>query len=182
MAMKQGVIIKEKEGKQIQQDHVIWCFNPRWMDQHFKSLFGREKAKDHDKKRDHTTFYPKYMNCDEQLKSFVHQENPLLLNQRLTIQQGLFLCPGNAGQPFLGNLQAMKGWEDEENVYKLRLELTDSERPVFVGMLRRMNLSEAALFPGLDGFARSLGEHLLHFNELLNDPDFDEQLKDLTRP
>jgi hypothetical protein len=49
-------------------------------------------------------------------------------------------------------------------------------------MLKRMNLSSAALFPGLDGFARSLGEHLFHFDELLKDPDFDELLKDLTRP
>jgi hypothetical protein len=170
-----------KEGKK-QKDHAIWCFNPKWMDKHFKRLFGKEKAKEHDKKRDHTTFYSLYMNCDEDVKSFVHQENPLLLNERLTIQQGLFLCPGNAGQSFLENLHAMDGWTSEEHVYKLRLVLTDAERVEFARMLKRMNLSSAALFPGLDGFARSLGEHLFHFDELLKDPDFDELLKDLTRP
>jgi hypothetical protein len=152
------------------------------MNAHFETLFGRREAKEHDKKRDRTTFYSLYMNCDEAVRSFVHQENPVLLNERLTIQQGLFLCPGNAGQSFRENLQAMDGWTSEKYVYKLRLVLTDTERVEFARMLKRMNLSEAALFPGLDGFARSLGEHLFHFDELLKDPDYDELLKDLTRP
>jgi hypothetical protein len=29
-----------------------------------------------------------------------------------------------------------------------------------------MNLSSAALFPGLEGFAKSMGEHILHFRRL----------------
>jgi len=150
-----------KEGER-EKHHVIWCFNPKWMDKHFKTLFGEEKAQKHDKTRDDTTFAPIYMNR-ECVKSFVNQENPFLLNERLTIQQGIFLCPGNAGQSFLCNLQAMEGWESENNVYKLRLELDHTKRGEFARMLKRMNLSEAALFPGLDGFARSLGEHLLHY-------------------
>jgi FRG domain len=153
MAIKEG----EKE-----KDHAIWCFNSDWMDTHFKRLFGLKKAKEHDKKRTDTTFTSIYNNT----KSFVHQENPLLLNERLTIQQGVFLCPGNARQPFQKNLCEMEGWNSRNNVCKLRLVLTREERAVFVKMLKRMNLNEAALFPGLDGFARSLGEHLRHFNEL----------------
>ena len=153
-----------KEGEK-QKDHVIWCFNPSWMDTHFETLFGKIKAQEHDKERTDKTFVPIYMPCDN-VKSFVHQENPFLLNERLTIQQGLFLCPGNTGQPFLENLCAMDGSKSEDNVYKLRLKLTHTERAVFARMLKRMNLSSAALFPGLDGFARSLGEHLFHFNEI----------------
>jgi hypothetical protein len=150
-----------KEGKQ-QKAHTIWCFNSDWMDTHFKRLVGEEKAQEHDEKRSDTTFTSIYMKA----KSFVHQENPFLLNERLTIQQGLFLCSGNAGRPFLKNLRAMNGWKSGKNVYKLRLVLTPKERAEFARMLKRMNLSSAALFPGLDGFARSLGEHLLHFNEV----------------
>jgi hypothetical protein len=150
-----------KEGKQ-QKAHAIWCFNSDWMDKHFKRLVGEEKAQEHDEKRSDTTFTSIYMEA----KSFVHQENPFLLNERLTIQQGLFLCPGNAGQPFIKNLRAMNGWKSGKNVYRLRLVLTPKERAEFARMLKRMNLSSAALFPGLDGFARSLGEHLLHFNEV----------------
>jgi hypothetical protein len=153
MAIKEG----EKE-----KDHAIWCFNSDWMDIHFKRLFGLKKVKEHDKKRTDTTFTSIYNNT----KSFVHQENPLLLNERLTIQQGVFLCPGNARQPFLKNLCEMEGWNSKNNVCKLRLVLSHEERAVFGKMLKRMNLNEAALFPGLDGFARSLGEHLRHFNEL----------------
>ena len=157
MAIKEG----EKE-----KDHVIWCFNPRWMDKHFKTLFGEEKAREHDEERSDTTFTSVYMKA----KSFVHQENPYLLNERLTIQQGIFLCPGNTGQPFLDNLHAMDEWNSGKNVYKLRLELTPAKRGEFARMLKRMNVSEAALFPGLDGFARSLGEHLLHYYKTYVDP------------
>ena len=109
---------------------------------------GEEKVKDHNKKRDDTTFHPIYMNCDEDVKSFVHQENPLLLNERLTIQQGLFLCPGNAAQPFLKNLKEMDGWNSEKNVYKLRLVLTHAKRTEFARMLKSMNLSSASIVPG----------------------------------
>src|SRR5262249_44586262 len=139
----------------------------------------RDTRDEYNKKIEDTTCNPIYMNCDEDLKSFVHQENPLLLNERLTIQQGLFLCPGNAAQPFLKNLKEMDGWNSEKNVYKLRLVLTHAKRTEFARKLKSMNLSSAALFPGLDGFARSLGEHLFYFDELLKDPDSDELLKGL---
>jgi FRG domain-containing protein len=145
------------------EDNTLYCL--ALMQHHGEKLFGKIKAEEHDKERTDKTFVPMYMPCDH-VKSFVHQENPFLLNERLTIQQGLFLCPGNTGQPFLENLCAMDGSKSEDNVYKLRLKLTHTERAVFARMLKRMNLSSAALFPGLDGFARSLGEHLFHFNEI----------------
>jgi FRG domain len=33
-----------KEGKK-QKDHAIWCFNPSWMDKHFKTLFGKKRPR-----------------------------------------------------------------------------------------------------------------------------------------
>jgi hypothetical protein len=51
-------------------------------------------------------------------------------------------------------------------ILKLVLDLDLEKLVQFVGRLRRMNVNSAVLFPGLDGFARSLGEQLIHFREL----------------
>jgi hypothetical protein len=67
------------------------------------------------------------------------------------------------------NLKAMLGWDLEGNVVKLRLDL-DKERAVeFARNLKSMNLSFAALFPGLEGFSRSIGQQIFHYNDLAND-------------
>jgi hypothetical protein len=97
---------------------------------------------------------------------FVYHENPLHLNERLTIQQGVFLCPGDISSSFLDNLLAMSGWESEKNIVKVRLTLDGGQVRRFAKTLKGMNLGSAALFPDLDGFARSLGEHLLHYEDL----------------
>jgi ribosome recycling factor len=41
-----------------------------------------------------------------------------------------------------------------------KVTLKRDRRLVFLKELRRMNIHEASLFPGLDGFARSLGDKL----------------------
>lgn len=43
---------------------------------------------------------------------------------------------------------------------------TQPDLVMFTGQLKKMNLSSAALFPGLEGFAKSLGERILHFRQL----------------
>ena len=60
----------------------------------------------------------------------------------------------------------MNGWESEKNVVKLALDLNSNHVLEFAEKLRWMNLSSAALFPGLEGFTKSSGEHILHFRQL----------------
>jgi hypothetical protein len=99
-------------------------------------------------------------------KKFVLHDNPLRLNQRLSIQQGIFLCPATVSSSFLSNLKAMNEWKSKNNVRKIVLDLKPKNLIEFARALRRMNIGSAALFPGLDGFSRSLGEHLFHYEEL----------------
>lgn len=81
---------------------------------------------------------------------------PWRLSERVTIQQGRFLCPGDL------RLSALANWPVGESVAKhlLKIEIPNAVRVEGLGYLREHNISRATLFPGIDGFAQSLG-HLL---------------------
>jgi FRG domain len=78
---------------------------------------------------------------------------PFRMNERLTIQQGLFLCPAQVNSSFEDNLSAMsiKGAKFEKYVFDMSL------RGEILSELKKMNITRASLFPGIDGFAQSLG-------------------------
>jgi hypothetical protein len=80
--------------------------------------------------------------------------NPFRLNDRLRIQKGVFLMPGDLCSSFDANLKSMAGYDDSVNCVKLIIPKdlrTEAIRSLF-----DMNISRTNLFPGLDGFARSL--------------------------
>ncbi|HEX8920857.1 MAG TPA: FRG domain-containing protein [Pyrinomonadaceae bacterium] len=83
--------------------------------------------------------------------------NPYRLNERLSIQQGLFLVPGNISLPFEDNLSASLD-DAENNAATTRFVFPGSLqfRSEALARLHGMNINAATLFPGLDGFARSL--------------------------
>lgn len=86
--------------------------------------------------------------------------NPYRLNERLIVQQGLFICPGNITMPFEANFEAVPGADDPSNLKKILLQR--SVLPDAFTNLRRMNISAASLFPGIDGYARSQ-HHIIDF-------------------
>jgi FRG domain-containing protein len=84
----------------------------------------------------------------------VVQVNPFQIDERLTIQKGVFLYPCHIGETFETNLKAMPGFEDPTKVLKLTIKR--EERRHALKTLHSMNIGRATLFPGLDGFAQSL--------------------------
>jgi hypothetical protein len=74
------------------------------------------------------------------------------MNERLTVQQGLFLCPSQVSAGFEENLQAMSltGTKIE------KLDFPSNLRESVLAELNKMNINRASLFPGIDGFAQSL--------------------------
>lgn len=109
---------------------------------------------------------------------------PDKMHERMYQQQGLFMAPTDPGRPFLENLAAMLEcdaslfhsnrpykWSEELG---LRLIFDGAEDPISIvklpiprewheeilNELRYMNITAATLFPGLEGFARSLRLHL----------------------
>jgi hypothetical protein len=155
---------------------VVWCLNVRWCNEAALGIVGERmaRARDTDASRKDSTFEPMYMNIRTR-KKFAYPENPLHLNERLIIQQGVFLCTGDVSVPFVQNLTALNGCHLRENIVKLCLNLDKATVREFAGHLRRMNVDSTALFPGVDGFARSLAERLFLYETLAErktgDPD-----------
>ena len=95
---------------------------------------------------------------------FVFCANPFLLNERLTLQKGLFLALGNAKASFEDNLRALQG--SRGNI--LKFILPKRKRLEFLRHLDSLNINSATLFPGLEGFCHSLGVYHHRVRELLN--------------
>lgn len=82
---------------------------------------------------------------------------PFRLSERLTIQQGTFLCPGDVKRSFLDNLRAMQLLD--RALVKLVIPVVVRNRAL--EELRLMNITRASVFPGLEGFAHSLRQVLV---------------------
>ena len=102
----------------------------------------------------------------------VYPINPFFLPARLAVQQGGFLIPLDIRQPFMHNLLAMprdpqgaNGHRDfRHRVLLVRLHFCPSELEEVRYKLLRMNINNAALFPGLDGYSQGLRD-ILPFKE-----------------
>jgi hypothetical protein len=80
---------------------------------------------------------------------------PFRQNERLRTQRGTFLVPGDVSVDFMGNLRALADHDQASNVVKI--VLPKQVRAVALEQLYSMNISRTSLFPGLDGYAQSLG-------------------------
>lgn len=87
-------------------------------------------------------------------KPFACPMNAFRLNERLTIQKGVFMCAGDVTLPFETNLRSLPNSNEKQNIVKL--PIPRALRGIALESLSNMNISRATLFPGLDGFAQSL--------------------------
>jgi len=81
--------------------------------------------------------------------------SPFRLTERLRIQKGIFMAPGDLSVGFIDNLTALSRHDSDENV--IQIILPRKLRTVALEKLHYMNISRTSLFPGLDGYAQSLG-------------------------
>jgi hypothetical protein len=82
--------------------------------------------------------------------------NPFRLNERLVIQQGIFLCPGDVTLTFEENLAAVLPSPPHNALLQFVVGDSVDLRRRILWQLQHSNMNSATLFPGLDGFARSL--------------------------
>jgi hypothetical protein len=84
--------------------------------------------------------------------------NPFMLNERLSLQKGVFTCVGDVAMSLEDNLTAMPGTNNP--AYLMKLVIRHESLRALLAELYEVNISRATLFPGLDGFAQSLRVNL----------------------
>lgn len=150
---------------------LIWAIKRSWFDERLKNLLDSHELLDIEKvKVNKPRAFAALFGKRRAKKLFVYPVMPFELSQRLIIQQGVFLCPTNITKTFSENFNAMlrgcKNKNDEEiSIFKLSQDdlisaLTD---------LYRMNVYDASLFPGMDGYARSFKTRLPIIDRIIKD-------------
>jgi len=87
--------------------------------------------------------------------------DPHHVNERMAAQQGLLLCSPQNYPPFDIALLTMIFRDKKlDNPPVRKLIVRPQDRLPFLRELKRMNITAASLFPGLEGFARSLAAEL----------------------
>ena len=106
--------------------------------------------------------------------SLVYSLNPERLNERLIVQQGLFLAPADITKSFMDNLKELfppSSPVTKNYICKIVIDADVKRRREILRHLHRMNINRRSLFPGLDGFAKSLVTCLANPKMLLPSSD-----------
>ena len=155
------------------EDSAVWAIDAKWLKGVAENLVTKS-TKDNkifdnfSVNRDGASF-EKMFRSNPPIR-FVRSMNPMRLNERLTLQQGVFLCPGDIRAPFEKNLRAATELKKitattlKENVHKIVISKTC--RTDALARLRKMNIDSTTLFPGLDGFAQSLNTRFVEIGEM----------------
>ena len=156
---------------------AIWALDLDWVDRRLRERLPAdawEQISKHDRNlEDPKTFQQLFARPKGDRIPLVCGVNPFRLNQRLSIQQGVFLCAGDISKTFEENLTAMyAGNEAKKPLLKCVITL---DRPAMQDAVQRLiniNMTRTSLFPGLDGFARSQALALAFPNVLVPDAQF----------
>ena len=139
-------------------DCAVWAIDAKWTAKETAKIMRREGKPEPDKVSAET----RLVEGDEQVlnvqffkPNYVHAVcplNPFRLNERSRIQKGVFLVPGDITISFMDNLHALQG-----NDHVIKVIIPKKLRLQALSHLFEMNISRTSLFPGLDGYAHSLG-------------------------
>ncbi len=174
------------EGVRDVPNAAIWAFNKRLLAEHFFEKYAGVSAGTHDEaiqvaiKQEIAEFLWQRLERGPTRILAVKQIEPFRQNERLAAQQGSFLMPLDIRKSFEGNvLPREEPFPTQLNPQLITQNMNVNwmevaERTAIVKMvvpqevaieavfdLRSMNITASTMFPGLDGFARSLDCHLL---------------------
>lgn len=156
---------------------AIWAINLSALESNHQKM-GNHETIDHVNRR-HIQDVEKIL-LENSQKKYVLNVEPDKLNERISIQQGLFIVPFDITASFIENLAGTFDFDvnifDDSNAIFLdpaKILNSYASLPAVIKILlphnihddamrdlKNMNITAATLFPGLEGFSRSLIQHL----------------------
>ena len=154
----------------LNSDCAVWVVDSNWVTKR-----TRETLSSHDPpfpgSADLGTFV-RYLNSilenrDDNSPRVIVRAEPMNTNDRVAAQQAVFLCDVGYYETFDITLMRMIYSSQPDSPTVFKIAVNTAERSSMLGGLRRMNIHAASLFPGFDGFTRSLRLQLqVHIDEL----------------
>jgi hypothetical protein len=146
----------EEEAELEERRSAIWAIDLDWLE-----VRGREllQSSAHAAVSNDPRERVKWANSllGQGVEAIIIKIDPARSSERMAAQQGIFLCKLLHEASFAQTLMTMMIHPETPNQPVVRkLELQATCRKEFLRNLRAMNIHRASLFPGIDGFARSL--------------------------
>ena len=146
-----------EEAPSFEGNCAVWAVSSEWCQAKSARAVRKKLKLTKEEFSDHVDF-----SLDDVLSETIFKRNvplvaplrPLKLNIRIASQQGLFLCPGDLNLTFMENLCALGEQDLPAVLYKF--VFPSDWRPEIFHDLFNMNIGPQTLFPGLDGFAKSI--------------------------
>jgi hypothetical protein len=131
------------------EDAAVWALNlPLLWDIYEKQLIGGVDVRSTDP-RDADNYAEYYLQNEH---AFVWQGDPHRMPQRVIAQSGTFLVSSHLGMTVE---EILANYPDADELL-IKFVLPTQVRPEAMATLYSMNITQATLFPGLDGLARSM--------------------------
>jgi hypothetical protein len=152
---------------------AIWAFDARWLAERARNVMSADTRRlvenDPNLKSAHTNnevFWARPPNL------LIYPVNSFALNARQSIQQGIFLSPGDVGASFLENMSSLVGGRSDakDHLYRYHIDCSPALLVQAHRYLNSTNVNSASLFPGLDGFSKNLASLLVIPDALAVDP------------
>ena len=141
-----------------EQYSAVWAINLDWLAKKETELLEMEAPTSAlSNSKDRAIYMNTLLTHSEKRKPLIVQIDPQRISQRMVAQQGLFLCKLVHEVYFdhlLVHMMLNSDLSDQPVLRKLKLER--NMRIAFLRRLREMNIHSASLYPGLDGFGKSL--------------------------
>ncbi len=106
-----------------ERDCAVWAINNKWAGQRSRDKFKKgsyiawQFLNEFITEKKEKAFNEVFMRPKP--KPFACPQNPYRLNERLTIQKSLFMCPGDVASSFEDNLRSLEGFNKKENIKKI---------------------------------------------------------------
>jgi hypothetical protein len=151
----------------------IWVMNAKWFEkQNEKILHKYAELKieaTREKKDVPTNFSNKLLNyLMKHPADMICSATPFRLNERMVYQQATFMCAGNIKKTFLENVARDEYKPQNENIFRIILDIDWKKRNDILWELNNMNINQAVLFPDLEGFAKNLKVNMAYPDKIYN--------------